>query len=126
MTTTTAQQPPIGTVFVTSWGVFMTLWGYDQTNVDAYQVVSHHGKTTVGLRKVAVVPAGGRPYDGWAGDVKPVRDDFVSDEVFKKRVRNGVVKTKFGYASPWDGERLYYKSSYAWHNPSTIGGVQLG
>ena len=37
---------PVGTVYVWSWG-------YDQTNIDWYEVVAHKGKTMITLRKIA-------------------------------------------------------------------------
>lgn len=118
MATTTVERPAIGTVFVSSWG-------YEQTNVTAYEVVSHHGKATLGLRRIAVEPASNgksQPYDGWAGTVKPVPGRYVHDELVKRRplpkasTYRGAPTVKLPgdhHAEPWDGERVYYKSSYA-------------
>ncbi|HCB5058448.1 TPA: hypothetical protein M0F96_004014 [Salmonella enterica subsp. enterica serovar Paratyphi C] len=32
--------------------IFVASWGYEQTNVSFYQVISLHGKTTVTVREI--------------------------------------------------------------------------
>jgi hypothetical protein len=98
--------PRIGSVFVYSWG-------YEQTNIDAFEVVSHHGTSTVGLREISTMSTGERPYDGWAGSVRPRPGHYISDTVFRKRVQNGMIRMAHGSANLWDHERGYYCSSYA-------------
>lgn len=65
--------------------IFHTSWGYEQTNVEFYQVVSLHGTKTVGLCEIAsqIVKDTG----GYSARVRPVPDKFISDEVYKRRVR---------------------------------------
>lgn len=65
--------------------IFNTCWGYEQTNVEFYQVVSLHGTKTAGLREIAsqIVKDTG----GYSARVRPVPDKFISDEVHKRRVR---------------------------------------
>ena len=82
MTTTTETAPiRVGDVFYASWG-------YDQTNVDFYQVVgvTASGKS-VRLRKIAAerVGEGGGPSE----HVRPAIDQFVDDKVLTRRYREG-------------------------------------
>lgn len=53
--------------------IFHTCWGYDQTNIDFYQVVALKGKHTMVLRGLAEkceLDA------SWNGKTRPVRDEF--------------------------------------------------
>jgi hypothetical protein len=76
-TTETTHHVPIGAVFCWSWG-------YDQTNVDYYQVV---GLTRCGVR---VRPIAAERVPGSGGQmscrVRPARDHFISEKVETKRV----------------------------------------
>lgn len=94
-------------------------WGYEQTNVDFYQVVAL-GKKSIKIRSIA-----GCRIDGTEGhdccNVKPVADSFISDEVITKilqvRVYNGEthisLPSKFGSLSLYtQGEAGTYKSWY--------------
>ncbi|PPK98983.1 hypothetical protein [Parapedobacter indicus] len=68
--------------------IFVESWGYEQTNVDAYQVVKVN-KASVILREICLETV---ESTGWASDnVKPVKDSFVSDETYIKIVsqKNG-------------------------------------
>jgi hypothetical protein len=108
--------PTVGAMFVGSFG-------YDQTNIEAFQVIERRGKKSVRLQRVHVRPAGVRPYDGHCGEVAPVRDYFDMSHYGVTRVvkfygkkpnalpyiRIGDVMTLF-YAS--DGT-TFYRSSYA-------------
>ena len=67
----------IGTIFV---GVS----GYEQTNIDFYQVVSQHGKQTLGLRRIEKE----QNYNPamMQGYAKPIKNNFKS-EIIKKRIK---------------------------------------
>lgn len=96
-----------------------TSWGYEQTNVDFYQVISRTaGTITVREIKAETVP-------GTAGDmsgmVRPVKDSFIG-EPFKMQVRAKSYRGKDAewhicykhYPSVYDGgEKGKYTSSYA-------------
>ena len=61
--------------------LFYTSWGYEQTNIDFYQVVSFKGQTVV-----VVSVASERTYDGpMSGNCKPVKDK-ICGQSFSKRV----------------------------------------
>lgn len=96
--------------------IFYSSWGYDQTNVDFYQVLDVSDKGTVSLREI-----GSEIVDGTTGmdcaNLRPVKDDFKSNEVFKKRATftNGSVRLGGGYRSLYkytQGDRGVYCSWY--------------
>jgi len=100
---------PVGTIFYNSWG-------YDQTNVDFYQVESVT-KHTVKLRAI------GKSTESESGNynyVLPVPDSFYG-ESFVKKVNSGskfpfVSMNSYSVAVPWDGETpLLETSPYAGH-----------
>lgn len=68
---------------------FVSSWGYDQTNVDFYEVVGKKGKTTLLLREISQT----RTYDsnGLSGKCQPLYGKFISDEIIEKRLSNGSI-----------------------------------
>ncbi len=93
--------------------ILVSSWGYEQTNVNFYQVISVKNRT-VKMREIALKTDG----ESWAGamsdHVVPVKDAFLERaEVMTKRVGIGdSVKLDYGYAGKWDG-RPRYRSWYA-------------
>jgi hypothetical protein len=89
-------------------------WGYDQTNVDFYQVVKSTA-STVTLRKINAKTVAG---DGWTGKVTPIKDDFDDAEPLRRKVKDGwngepYVKVKsYAMAHRWDGKPVNY-TAYA-------------
>ena len=86
--------------------IMYSSWGYDQTNVDFYQVVGV-AKNTV---KLTEIQSSIRDSGYMSGYVKPVKDAFVSDEVISKRLdgHNYGSLSSFQCLSPYkDGEELY-------------------
>ncbi len=62
--------------------VFVDSWGYDQTNIDFYQVVALRGTTQVVLKPVKKSSRS----EGWCSDmVKPIKDAFFAPEEYKTR-----------------------------------------
>jgi len=64
--------------------VFASSWGYEQTNINLYQVVSTHGKKTVTVREIR---AATHLTDSMVGYKIPVLDDFTG-ECLLRRTRN--------------------------------------
>lgn len=85
---------------LTVGAILSTSWGYDQTNVEFFQVVALVGSTMVLVREIA-------QEDGpMSGTCTAVRDKFVGD-ARRHRVLEGNaldIHGGFGYARPWDGE----------------------
>lgn len=64
--------------------IFASAWGYEQTNVNFYQVILLHGKKTVTVRKIR----GDYKYNAaMSGEVKPVINNFIS-EPLKRQVKD--------------------------------------
>lgn len=67
--------------------ILVCSWGYEQTNVDYYQVVSLVGKSSVEIKRVKGEKT--RDSRGDAGSCVPVVDSFFGESITKK-VTNGV------------------------------------
>lgn len=61
--------------------VFVSSWGYEQTNVNFYQVVSLHGTKTVIVREIT---AKSRAVQSTAGYSKPLINNFVGESIRRK------------------------------------------
>ena len=82
-------------------GIYYTSWGYDQTNVDFYQVVERTAKM------VKYIALGKSVYDTKC----PTADTCVADpmikgkEIYTAKINgNGWRVSSFEYAMPWDGK----------------------
>ena len=63
--------------------IFYNSWGYDQTNIDFYQVISTTAKT-ITLRAIKGASDDFNTYH-LTGTTVPVKDNFCSDELIRKR-----------------------------------------
>ena len=90
------------------------MWGYDQTNIDYYQIIATTAKT-VSLRKVK---SGNVSYDAqqMTGKSKPVANLFASTDVIRKTphffMNEWHIDFEYGSGSKWDGKPMNY-SCYA-------------
>jgi hypothetical protein len=81
-------------------------WGYDQTNVDYYQV-TRVTKGCIWIRRIAAnssdrgQPGGGKCF--------PCRGEFTGEEI-KKNVTSEYVSFRCGSGSKWDGRAKYCSS----------------
>lgn len=90
--------------------VLVSTWGYDQTNVDYYQVTKLIGKTMVEIRKIGTERI---EATGWASDkVMPAIDDFRGNPLRRKCVNGAVNVDDVCRAYLWDG-KPDHRSSYA-------------
>ncbi len=96
MTSTDPDRPAVGDIAYSSWG-------YDQTNIDYYQVVKVSA-ASVWLRPVAAQ----RTETGWAtGTTEPLPGQFTGP-AFRRKLQTGysrwgVTITSYAGAWPWDG-----------------------
>ncbi|TKV13905.1 hypothetical protein FDX19_01695 [Citrobacter sp. wls619] len=100
-----------GTVSVND--IFVSEWGYEQTNICFYQVISLHGKSTVRIRRIAgqsVITENGR--DG----CKPAPEHFIDEPLTRRiNIHSGKPAIKIDdcerayKASP---DKTYYFTSY--------------
>jgi len=96
-----SERMPVGSVLYTSWG-------WEQTNIDFYQVVARAGQRTVIIREI------GRRYckscapDAMQDEVLPVRDAFKGPSMRKRVGPYGVKITSYAHATPTDwGKRRH-------------------
>lgn len=88
-----------------------TSWGYDQTNIDYYQVVGVRGKMLL-VRKVSeVVVESKGDYDM----VVPKADSFIGGVLKVLPSKGDKVKVEGHYGSKWDGRPNHQTSSFAGH-----------
>jgi len=80
--------------------VLVNSWGYDQTNVDYYEVTRVKG-SSVWLRKIA---AKSKVTGYMSGRCQPDRGNFIGEEFRKLVDKNGRISAKHGCFSKWDGK----------------------
>jgi hypothetical protein len=90
--------------------VLLSSWGYEQTNVDFYEVVAVRG-AVVDIRKLAASTTNDSDMTGHA---TPVPGQYVSDVIRSKRpdARNSVRLNSHCIATPWNGKPARW-TSYA-------------
>lgn len=95
--------------------VFVDSWGWEQTNVDLYQVVAKPSAKTLIVREIATERVEGSEVShGMACDVKAVVGEFIGEEK-KVRVNSyGGFKTRsHSSATPTSADSHHYSSWYA-------------
>ena len=92
--------------------IMYSSWGYDQTNIDWYQVTKVIGSHTVEIRKIHGEATPDELQD--RGTTVPKKDSFVLDaKPMVKRVHNNSITIdSYAHAWIWDGRSKYY-STYA-------------
>lgn len=97
--------------------IYVASWGYEQTNVNFYEVVEKASKHYAILREICCQTVPGSTYShGMASNVVPQRGQYRSDETLRKKITQSgnkqVIKIcSVKYASSWDGKPTY-ESSY--------------
>ena len=90
--------------------ILVSSWGYEQTNIDYYQVTKLVGKASV-----EITPIGQRRKETafMQGTCVPVPGDFTGEPLRKRVQGSDYVKiTSYSYAWKWDGKPRHW-SSYA-------------
>jgi hypothetical protein len=86
-------------------------WGYEQTNVNFYQVISVKGKTVI-LRELEQQ----RTEKGYMyGTTMPIKDSFNGGEfkrILQVRIYNGTTHVSLKDVSTWHGTPVSYSSYY--------------
>jgi len=90
-------------------------WGYEQTNVNFYQVTKLVGKQTVEVREIGCVD---HAIESMQGFKVPVPDSFKGEPMRRRVAEHGRVKIDHAYASPIEftdvaGVRLYKPQRYS-------------
>jgi hypothetical protein len=89
--------------------VFKNSWGYEQTNVDYYEVTAVNGAKLT-LRKIGRHAV--EDVNWMAGHCQPARGHYVSEPFTKMIQWDGqyYVAAEFGCMSVWDGKKTYWSS----------------
>lgn len=92
--------------------IFVDSWGYEQTNLDFYQVVAKPSAKTVIVREIACETVEGSEGQ-MCRDVRAVPNAFIGKEM-KKRIDNygGFKTSSFSCARPTSADRKHYNSWY--------------
>jgi len=90
--------------------VLYASWGYDQTNIDFFEVVSVKSKKSVVIRELAQE----NDHSGdMSGCTMPIRGEYCDDAITKRvNIGNRIKLDCSRTASCWDGKPKYY-TSYA-------------
>ena len=81
-----AKKQPVNKYGVKVGDMFCDIWGYEQTNVDFYQVVDLKGSTTVVLKPVN---KNARMIGDMSYMVSPIKDDFLEGKYKTRFMTNG-------------------------------------
>ena len=81
-----AKKQPVNKYGVKVGDMFCDIWGYEQTNVDFYQVVYLKGSTTVVLKPVN---KNARMIGDMSYMVSPIKDDFIEGKYKTRLMTNG-------------------------------------
>lgn len=107
-------QGTIGSVFVASWG-------YDQTNVDAYQITARINNQTVEVVEIGFEEVESQGFAAMSEKIKPLPVSAEKAAKMPKLLARITAKDSIqvankrsaGNADLWDNERSYYHSWYA-------------
>ena len=90
--------------------ILSSTWGYDQTNIDYYQVTRVPGPMSVEITQIA---ADSGPEVGFmTAYCKAAKDNFVGEPMIKRaNSSNSVRIASYASASPWDGK----EDRYSWY-----------
>jgi hypothetical protein len=96
--------------------IYYTSWGYDQTNIDFYEVVNVRG-SRIDLKELKqnYVSMGQGAYDDV---VEPIPGEYASDKIITISARaDGSVTSisSFEYPTKWDGKPKYQTNPYSGH-----------
>lgn len=90
--------------------ILVSSWGYDQTNIDFYQVIRVVSSKSVEIRAIC---AESGPQDGFmTAHCKAKKDAFKGKPMIKRANHTNSVKiASYASASPWDGKA----ERYSWY-----------
>ena len=91
--------------------IFVASWGWEQTNVDAYQVVEKKG-ATVALREIALKSIEGS--EQFMSDrCVPMLNRFIGERFTKRITGRGINIDDVRHATPAEEGKEFYRSWYA-------------
>jgi len=94
--------------------LFSSSWGYEQTNVDFYQVVAVKGKSfTIRQIKSRTIDGSEKDYNGMADRRCAVKDAFLDEEKYPPMTKRSLKLTSYSWLSPTTENEPHYCSWYA-------------
>lgn len=91
--------------------IYYSSWGYDQTNIDFYQIVGKKGKMSFLVQKIGSKIT---KHTDWGADyVVPNPDHTRGEPMLKRMSEYGFNLNSYSSASPWDGSPKQ-ETSYGW------------
>ena len=91
--------------------IFYRAWGYDQTNINFYQVIETKGQSFT-IREICAKTVEGSTYPhGMADEVVPVRNAFMKDE--EPIVKRSMKFNSYSWLSKTEENKKHYRSWYA-------------
>lgn len=89
--------------------VFYNSWGYEQTNIDFYQVVELRGTKQIVVREIRHKKT--KDCDFCSCMVSPIKDDFIGESIrktVKGTIEHPYCSAEFGLLSKttWDSEHI--------------------
>lgn len=91
--------------------ILYSTWGYEQTNVDFYQVTALKGTSSVEIREIAAKVDKDVAMD--VAEVVPVKDQFIGDPTTKRVNKWGMIRlSSYSSASKWNGKPVTRTSYY--------------
>lgn len=89
--------------------IFRTSWGYDQTNVDFYEIVRIVGPYSVELREIASVDLGGGHGDGTSSTCGPKAGAYTGEPFIRRAYgKDGIKIDEVARAFLWDAKPAHY------------------
>jgi len=102
-----SRKSPMASEYFMVGDVLYTSWGYDQTNVDWYQVTKVKAKS-IWLRRIAENSSDAGNCS--SGYTQPRRYEFIGAEFRKTVQADGYISAEFGSMRKWDGKAKYCSS----------------
>ena len=84
--------------------IYYASWGYNQTNIDFYQILEKKGKMSFMLQKIGSIIAHAERGSDY---VMPNPKHTKGDPMLKRINAYGFTLNSFATASPWDGQPKY-------------------
>jgi hypothetical protein len=89
--------------------ILVSSWGYDQTNIDFYQVTRVPGANTVEIREIGCNSSQEDFHCSMSASKVAAPDNFVGEPMLKRvSYGNSVRIASYAYAHPWDGKAKRY------------------
>lgn len=87
--------------------ILNTCWGYDQTNVDFYQVINVKSDKTVVIRKIGQDHVNREGFSSMSSFVTPCLNDFIGPAMLKRVSIYGIKIHGSATATKWGGKPQY-------------------